>query len=61
VPVYRFHRLLIAPDGRKLSKSEGSHAIRSLRAAGMMPADVWAMTGLSPAPATIASPTSSPP
>jgi glutamyl-Q tRNA(Asp) synthetase len=58
VPVYRFHDLLTGPDGRKLSKSQNAPSIRSLRASGLTPAQLWAMTGLSPAPATTASPTS---
>lgn len=33
-PVYTFHRLLLGPDGRKLSKSKGSASLRDLRAAG---------------------------
>lgn len=58
VPTYRFHPLLTAPDGRKLSKSDGAVALRDLRLAGLSPGEVWALTGLSQAPSTTTSPTS---
>lgn len=34
-PVYHHHALLVMPDGRKLSKSDQSLTLRSLRAGGM--------------------------
>jgi glutamyl-Q tRNA(Asp) synthetase len=33
-PIYNFHRLLVDPEGRKLSKSKGSPSLRDLRASG---------------------------
>lgn len=39
-PVYHHHGLLVMPDGRKLSKSDQSLTLRSLREAGMDAADV---------------------
>ena len=41
-PRYRHHRLVLGPDGRKLSKSAGSPSLRDLRAAGMSAEDVRA-------------------
>ncbi|SIQ34579.1 glutamyl-Q tRNA(Asp) synthetase [Rhizobium sp. RU20A] len=35
VPVYHHHRLILGPDGRKLSKSNGDTAIAAYREAGM--------------------------
>ncbi len=45
-PVYHHHRLLLGPDGRKLSKSTRSTALRELRAAGHRPGDIRRMAGL---------------
>ncbi|MYZ48253.1 tRNA glutamyl-Q(34) synthetase GluQRS [Propylenella binzhouense] len=45
-PLYFHHRLILDADGRKLSKSRGSQAIRALRAAGSTPAAVIAGLGL---------------
>jgi glutamyl-Q tRNA(Asp) synthetase len=45
-PCYRHHRLILDSDGRKLSKSNRSTAIRELRAAGATPSDIRRMTGL---------------
>ncbi|WP_291864743.1 tRNA glutamyl-Q(34) synthetase GluQRS [Bradyrhizobium sp.] len=39
-PAYRHHRLVLDPDGRKLSKSSGATGIRELRAQGATPADI---------------------
>lgn len=39
-PLYHHHPLVLGEDGRKLSKSTGSTALRSLREAGWTPADV---------------------
>ena len=44
-PFYRHHRLILDSDGRKLSKSNHSTAIRELRAAGATPSDIRRMTG----------------
>jgi glutamyl-Q tRNA(Asp) synthetase len=45
-PLYHFHRLLLAPDGEKLSKSKGSKAISDLRAEGWSPNDIRLAIGL---------------
>jgi glutamyl-Q tRNA(Asp) synthetase len=45
-PFYRHHRLILDSDGRKLSKSSNSTAIRELRAAGATPSDIRRMAGL---------------
>ncbi len=45
-PVYHHHRLILDAAGRKLSKSDGSVAIRALRAVGKSPAEVRRMAGL---------------
>src|SRR5262249_6211783 len=48
-PTYHHHRLLLDADGRKLSKSTRSTALRELRAAGATPRDIRRMVGLTPA------------
>jgi glutamyl-Q tRNA(Asp) synthetase len=45
-PTYHHHRLILDADGRKLSKSTRSTALRELRAQGATPADVRRMVGL---------------
>jgi len=45
-PVYRHHRLVLGPDGRKLSKSAGAPALRRLRADGAGPGDIRRLVGL---------------
>lgn len=45
-PVYRHHRLLVGPDGKRLSKTERSKSLAALRAEGLSPADVLAQAGL---------------
>ncbi|WP_026616300.1 tRNA glutamyl-Q(34) synthetase GluQRS [Ensifer aridi] len=42
-PIYHHHRLILGPDGRKLSKSSEDTGIAAFRAAGYTPADVRAM------------------
>ncbi|MCO5064839.1 MAG: tRNA glutamyl-Q(34) synthetase GluQRS [Rhizobiaceae bacterium] len=44
-PAYHHHRLILGPDGRKLSKSERSTGLRALREAGRTPEDIRAMLG----------------
>jgi glutamyl-Q tRNA(Asp) synthetase len=44
-PVYHHHRLILDADGRKLSKSDRSTSLRSLREAGNTPDDVRRMVG----------------
>jgi glutamyl-Q tRNA(Asp) synthetase len=39
-PLYRHHRLVLGPDGRKLAKSTKSTALRELRAQGLTPQDI---------------------
>jgi glutamyl-Q tRNA(Asp) synthetase len=46
VPVYRHHRLVLGPDGRKLSKSTRSTALRELRREGASAADIRRLVGL---------------
>jgi glutamyl-Q tRNA(Asp) synthetase len=45
-PRYHHHRLILGDDGRKLSKSTHSTALRELRARGSTPADIRRMVGL---------------
>jgi glutamyl-Q tRNA(Asp) synthetase len=40
-----FHRLLLGPDGRRLSKRDGAVALRALRQAGQTTAEVRALAG----------------
>lgn len=42
-PIYHHHRLILGPDGRKLSKSHGDTALAALREAGTTPADIRRM------------------
>jgi glutamyl-Q tRNA(Asp) synthetase len=39
-PVYRHHRLLLGPDGRRLAKRDLSQTLRDLRAAGVTPKEL---------------------
>lgn len=45
-PLYHHHDLILADDGRKLSKSSQDTSLRSLRNAGHTPADIRRMVGL---------------
>jgi glutamyl-Q tRNA(Asp) synthetase len=45
-PVYHHHRLVLGPDGRKLSKSTQATALRALRQDGITAAAVGRMVGL---------------
>ncbi|ODN72057.1 Glutamate--tRNA ligase [Methylobrevis pamukkalensis] len=45
-PRYRHHRLILGPDGRKLSKSLASISLRALREDGATPAGIRRMVGL---------------
>ncbi|WP_165216413.1 tRNA glutamyl-Q(34) synthetase GluQRS [Affinirhizobium pseudoryzae] len=45
-PLYHHHRLIMGPDGRKLSKSHGSTGLAALRASGHSPADIRDLLGL---------------
>lgn len=44
-PAYFHHRLILGPDGRKLSKSLGDTGLAALRSAGASPDDVRRMIG----------------
>jgi glutamyl-Q tRNA(Asp) synthetase len=46
MPAYHHHRLILGPDGRKLSKSTRATALRELRAQGITPGDIRRMVGL---------------
>ncbi|WP_288429978.1 tRNA glutamyl-Q(34) synthetase GluQRS [uncultured Agrobacterium sp.] len=46
MPVYHHHRLVVGPDGKKLSKSEGSTGLSALRAEGRTPSDIRRLVGL---------------
>ena len=43
-PRYRFHTLLLGPDGKKLSKRASDKGLSAYREEGMTPADIRAMT-----------------
>jgi glutamyl-Q tRNA(Asp) synthetase len=45
-PAYRHHRLILDPEGRKLSKSRNSPALSALRRTGATPRDIRTMLGL---------------
>lgn len=45
-PAYHHHRLILGPDGRKLSKSLGDAALATLRKQGLTSADVRTLVGL---------------
>ncbi|MER8370682.1 tRNA glutamyl-Q(34) synthetase GluQRS [Mesorhizobium sp. M1348] len=45
-PAYFHHRLILGPDGRKLSKSLGDTGLAAQREAGASPADVKRLVGL---------------
>ena len=45
-PAYFHHRLVLGPDGRKLSKSLGDTGLAALRQAGMSPDDVRRLVGI---------------
>jgi glutamyl-Q tRNA(Asp) synthetase len=44
-PVYRHHRLLAGPDGKRFAKRDGAQTLRSLREAGMTAAELRAEMG----------------
>lgn len=48
-PLYHHHRLLLDPDGRKLSKSTGAPRLKDLRATGLTAAAVRELLGVGPA------------
>ena len=45
-PVYMHHRLIVGPDGKKLSKSTQATGLRELRAGGASPGDIRRLVGL---------------
>ena len=44
-PVYRHHRLLLGPDGKRFAKRDKAQTLRELRAAGVTPAELRAELG----------------
>jgi len=46
VPEWHHHDLLLGLDGKRLAKRDGAVALRALRAAGRVPAEVRAMAGM---------------
>ena len=44
-PVYRHHRLLLGPDGKRFAKRDGSVTLAEIRAAGVSPAALRAELG----------------
>lgn len=44
-PIYSHHSLLLAEDGRKLSKRDNAKSLASLRSEGLTPRDVKALAG----------------
>jgi glutamyl-Q tRNA(Asp) synthetase len=46
-PIYHHHRLVLDEAGRKLSKSTRATALRELRSAGVTPANIRGLVGLS--------------
>lgn len=49
-PLYHHHRLITDVEGRKLAKSARDTSLASLRQAGITPAEIHAMVGLTPHP-----------
>ncbi|MEZ5857151.1 MAG: tRNA glutamyl-Q(34) synthetase GluQRS [Hyphomicrobiaceae bacterium] len=47
-PAYHHHRLLLGPDGRKLSKRAGDTGLAAWRAQGLAPTDIAALVGRKP-------------
>ncbi len=45
-PVYRHHRLILGPDGKRLAKRDQAATLASLRAAGVSPGEVRSRLGL---------------
>ncbi len=45
-PLYCHHRLVLDPDGRKLSKSQRDTGLQALRSAGCTPDDIRRMVGI---------------
>jgi glutamyl-Q tRNA(Asp) synthetase len=45
-PFYRHHRLILRPDGKRLAKRDTGETLRSLREAGVTPAEIRAQLGL---------------
>jgi glutamyl-Q tRNA(Asp) synthetase len=45
-PLYRHHRLILGPDGKRLAKRDRAAGLADLRAQGVTPAEVRALVGL---------------
>jgi glutamyl-Q tRNA(Asp) synthetase len=39
-PIYRHHRLILAPDGKRLAKRDRSETLRDLRGRGITAAEI---------------------
>lgn len=51
-PVYRHHRLILGPDGKRLAKRDKAATLRSLREEGVSAAEVRQRLGVGAAPGT---------
>jgi glutamyl-Q tRNA(Asp) synthetase len=47
-PLYRHHRLLLGPDGKRLAKRDGSKGLHEMRVEGVDPATIRAELGFAP-------------
>lgn len=45
-PIYRHHKLVMGPDGKRLSKRTGSKSLAALRAEGLSPEEIFSLAGL---------------
>ena len=45
-PLYRHHRLILGPDGKRFAKRDGTGRLSALRAQGVRPTEVRQMVGL---------------
>ena len=46
VPQYYHHKIITNNDGQRLAKRDQANTLRSLRAGGKKPKDIWAMIGI---------------
>ncbi len=47
-PIYRHHRLITGPDGKRLAKRDKAQTLQALRAAGVSPSEIRSRLGLGP-------------
>jgi glutamyl-Q tRNA(Asp) synthetase len=45
-PIYRHHRLLVGPDGKRYAKRDRAETLRALREAGVSPQDLRQEMGI---------------